>query len=217
MGAVLPMRARLTFAVASTLVLAGCGDARDDFEILKGTLSRMVAGLHPRAEVVAGGDAPRLQASFPKYGSGGLMLLEERRDGVETWISADGATVSTRDGFLEATYGFGSGLLASDIRQSRALIFAGHDGVAERFHSFLNGNDKVELRAYFCAVTHQPREDIEIAGQAQPSRKVEETCYGMGHTFTNTYWLDPYEVRILQSSQWTGDFLGNIDMKVVQK
>ena len=34
-------------------------------------------------------------------------------------------------------------------------------------------------------------------------------------SFTNIYWVQDSTGRIVQSSQWTGDFLGNMFIKVV--
>lgn len=199
------------------LLLLSCGEARDEFELLRGALQPDAPRFHPRATALASVRPipPRLEVSFPTRGLSGVMLLEAERAGVETWLSADGATITLERGFLTSAKGFGSGLAASDVQQSAALVLAGQAGVAERFHSFLNGNDQIELHAYKCAVTPLGTESIFLLGVPVPAQKLEERCHGVGTRFTNTYWVQPGPARIVQSSQWTGRFLGNLFMKAV--
>ncbi|TNJ40988.1 YjbF family lipoprotein [Phaeobacter sp. B1627] len=158
---------------------------------------------------------PRLEVGFPNRDLSGVMLLEAERDGVQTWLTADGATITIEAGLLTSAKGFGSGLAASDVRQSAALIGAGQSGQVERFHSFLNSNDETELHAYRCEIRPVGDEDVFLQGLAVPTRKWQEDCFGVAEKFTNAYWLRKDTGRIVQSLQWTGDFLGNLFMKVV--
>ena len=219
MGAV-PAMSKRTLSACSALLcllLAACGEVKDDLDLLRGALQPEVPRFHPRANALASirPIPPRLEVSFPSRDLSGVMLLETERAGVQTWLTADGATITLEDGFLASTKGFGSGLAASDIRQSAGLVLAGQGGTVERFHSFLNGNDETELRAYRCEITVAGRENVFVQGIAVPALKLAEACYGVAQQFENTYWLDPGSRRIVQSSQWTGDFLGNLFMKVV--
>jgi len=198
-------------------LLTACGEARDDLDLLRGALNPDAPRYHPRANALASVRPipPRLEVGFPSRDLSGVMLLEARRDGVETWLTADGATITLEQGMLTSAKGFGTGLAASDVDRSAALIHAGTGGVAERFHSFLNGNDQIELHAYKCRITPAGAEEIFLQGLAVRVNRVEEDCHGMSQSFKNTYWLRPATGGIVQSSQWTGDFLGNLTMKVV--
>jgi len=198
-------------------LLTACGEARDDLVLLRGALNPDAPRYHPRANALASVRPipPRLEVGFPSRGLSGVMLLESRRDGVETWLTADGATITLARGMLTSAKGFGTGLAASDVAQSTALIQSGTAGVAERFHSFLNGNDEIELHAYKCRITPAGTEAIFVQGLAVSVRRIGESCQGVSQSFNNTYWLDPDTGRVMQSSQWSGDFLGNLTMKVV--
>lgn len=198
-------------------LLAACGDAKDDFDLLRGSLNRDAPRFHPRANALASVRPipPRLEVGFPSRDLSGVMLLETQRAGTETWLTADGATITLKGGMLTSAKGFGSGLSGSDIDQSLALVQVGRAGTAERFHSFLNGNDEIELHAYRCEITPQDREEIFVQGLAISVLKLEEDCFGADQVFSNTYWLRPNSPEIIQSSQWTGDFLGNLFMKRV--
>lgn len=210
-------RVRQAVLLGFGLVFWGCGEAQDDLDLLRSSLNRDAPRFHPRANQLAlvRPIPRRLEVSFPTRDLSGVVLLETTRNGVETWLTADGATITLEQGFLTSAKGFGSGLTASDVRESQALLFSASGGVAERFHSFLNGNDEIELHAYKCEVVPVGREQIFLLGEPISTLKVEERCFGIATEFTNTYWTRNTSPRIVQSSQWTGDFLGNLFMKVV--
>lgn len=200
-----------------SLVLLSCGEAKDDFDLLRGALQPDAPRFHPRANALASERPipPRLEVSFPTRHLSGVMLLETERNGVQTWLTADGATITLEQGFLTSAKGFGSGLAASDVRQSADLVLARQPGTAERLQSFLNGNDQIELHAYKCEVESQGTESVFVLGQPVATHKLEERCYGVADSFTNTYWVSTNASGIVQSSQWTGSFLGNLFMKAV--
>lgn len=208
----IPLRSALM-----VLALVSCGEARDDFDQFQGALQPNKPRFHPRADALAARRPipPRIEVAFPSRELSGVMLLETERDGVQTWLSADGATITLAQGFLTTTKGFGAGLAGSDIGQSADRIRHGSDGPTERFHSFLNGNDQIELRAYRCEVATLGAQDVFLRGQPVATTKRQELCHGIADRFTNTYWVRTDTRQIVQSSQWTGDFLGNLFIKVV--
>ncbi|MBY6059432.1 YjbF family lipoprotein [Leisingera daeponensis] len=199
------------------LALLSCGEAKDDFDLLRGALQPDAPRFHPRANALASirPIPSRLEVGFPTRDLSGVMLLETERDGVQTWLTADGATITLEEGFLTSVKGFGSGLAASDVRQSADLVLARQPGTAERLHSFLNGNDQIELRAYKCEVEPMGAETVFVLGQPVATQKLEERCHGVADSFTNTYWVGTKASGLVQSSQWTGSFLGNLFMKAV--
>ncbi|KIC18723.1 YjbF family lipoprotein [Leisingera sp. ANG-DT] len=203
------------WSVLSALLLLACGEAKDDLELLRGALQPDAPRFHPRASALASVRPipPRLEVGFPSRGLSGVMLLETERAGVQTWLTADGATITLEQGFLTSAKGFGSGLAGSDVSQSVDLVLAAQPGTVERFHSFLNGNDQIELHAYRCEVTRPGADTIFLRGVPVPVQKLEERCHGLAESFTNTYWIR--QGAVLQSSQWTGSFLGNLFMKRV--
>jgi hypothetical protein len=197
------------------LLLLSCGEAKDDLDLLRGALQPSARPLHPRANALASTRPipARLEVAFPTRDLAGVMLFETERENVQTWLSADGATITLEQGFLTSAEGFGSGLMASDVTQSRRVVLASQGGSVERFHSFLNGNDQIELHAYRCEVIPSDTENIFLGGMPVSSQRMEESCHGMADSFTNTYWIR--HGKVLQSSQWTGNFLGNLFLKTV--
>lgn len=213
------MRVRLrAFGTAFLcLLMLSCGEAQDDFDLLRGALQPDMPRFHPRANTLASVRPipPRLEVGFPSRDLSGVMLLEQERDGVETWLSADGASITLEHGFLTSAKGFGSGLAASDVRQSAAQVLARQSGQVERLHSFLNGNDQIERRAYQCAIVPLGPDTVFVLGQPVVTQKLEERCHGLADSFTNTYWVGTNPTRLVQSLQWTGAFLGSLFMKAV--
>jgi hypothetical protein len=197
------------------LLLLSCGEAKDDLDLLRGALQPSARPMHPRANILASTRPipARLEVAFPTRDLAGVMLFETERENVQTWLSADGATITLEQGFLTSAKGFGSGLMSSDVTQSRRMILASKRGNVERIHSFLNGNDQMELHAYECEVIPSDQENIFLGGVPVSSQKVEESCHGMAASFTNIYWIR--QGKVLQSSQWTGNFLGNLFLKTV--
>jgi len=199
------------------LLLMSCGEARDEFDLLRGALQPNAAGIHPRAAALASRRPipPRLEVGFPSRNLSGVMLLETERNGVQTWLTADGAAITLDQGFLTSAKGFGAGLAGSDIRHSANMVLGDGQGQVERFHSFLNGNDEIELHAYVCQITTLGPETVLLGGDPIATEKRREQCFGVAESFTNTYWVQDSTRQIVQSSQWTGAFLGNLLIKVV--
>ncbi|MCG7522808.1 YjbF family lipoprotein [Ruegeria sp. Ofav3-42] len=204
-------------SICLALLLISCGEAQEDVDLLRGTLFPNAPRFHPRAEALAARRPlpPRLEVGFPTRDLSGIMLLETERAGVQTWLTADGATITLEHGMLTSALGFGGGLSGSDIRQSAGLILNGGSGQVERFHSFLNGNDEIELHAYKCRITSLGPETVLLRGNPVATEKRQEQCYGVAQRFINVYWVQNSTGRIVQSSQWTGDFLGNMFIKAV--
>ncbi|WP_170337377.1 YjbF family lipoprotein [Ruegeria arenilitoris] len=199
------------------LLLISCGDVQEDVDLLKGALFPSAPRFHPRAEALAARRPipPRLEVGFPSRDLAGVMLLETERAGVQTWLTADGATITLEQGMLTSAIGFGGGLSGSDLHQSAALILNGGKGQVERFHSFLNGDDEIELHAYKCRISALGPETVVLGGTPVATQKRQEDCYGVAQQFTNIYWVQDSTGQIVQSSQWTGDFLGNMFIKAV--
>lgn len=199
------------------LVLSSCGDVKGDVDLLKTALLPNAARFHPRAEALAAQRPipPRLEVGFPSRDLSGVMLLEAERQGIQTWLTADGATITLQQGFLTSTKGFGAGMAGSDVAQTADLVLNLLDGQAKRFHSFLNGNDEIELHAYLCEIRRIGRETVILRGNPVATTKMQEQCKGVSDRFSNIYWLQSDTGEIVQSSQWTGAFLGNLFTKVV--
>lgn len=189
------------------LLLGACSSSSDDFQLLRAALQRPATD--PRFEALRSQPTAHLEVALLEQDRSGTLLLEGTRDGITTWLSAEGASLLTQAGMLVGTRGFGQGLMASDVAQSRALIAAGQPGTAERFHSYLTGDDQIVTRTYRCAISDRGARTLN--GNA--TRLIAEDCLSLTDQFLNLYWIDPGTGQIRQARQWPGPALGVVILR----
>jgi len=218
MGAVLRMSryARLLMLVA---LLGACTNSSDDFENMKLILAPDKVGFNPRfvALAEAGSTVPALQVAFVEQARASTVLLESTRDGIDTWLTPDGATLITKQGMLVGTRGFGAGMLASDVDQPLAMVLGGREGFSDRFHTFLNGNDEANTRTYRCEIKNRGAREVIVGDKPIQTRLMAEDCRSLDQSFLNLFWVSDTGNRIVQTRQWTGDFLGIVTTRVVPR
>ncbi|WP_417713922.1 YjbF family lipoprotein [Pseudophaeobacter arcticus] len=204
----------LILALCGAALLLGCTNDNDSLRQLRQVVQPgKVVVSDPRVERLIETKAPRKQVSFERNDLAGVVALESRRDGIETWLSVDGATLIMQEGMVIGTRGFGGGLMASDVAQSLDAVLSGQGGYTLRFHSFLNGNDETVLRSYKCEVKSLGSNPATILGELVPARQMTETCRSLGQVFVNSYWVAEAGGGIIQSRQWLGDFLGSVTLR----
>ncbi|SEW44076.1 Group 4 capsule polysaccharide lipoprotein gfcB, YjbF [Cognatiyoonia koreensis] len=205
-------------AALAFILFAGCGNAPTDETLLSSAvLSQFTGGSFqsPRFAALRQRQTETLQIGIASREQTGAVLLEMRDGAFETWLSADDTTITLENGLLHSTRGLGAGLLASELSQSHALISARQNGFADRFHTFLTGNDRTVVRTYRCAIFNEgPRETTLNTGPVQ-TQLMSEDCSSLTENFRNLYWVDG-RGRIVQSRQWAGDYLGPISTRVVR-
>ncbi|MCO6382907.1 YjbF family lipoprotein [Oceanicola sp. 502str15] len=163
---------------------------------------------------------PLMQVTVQRKELAGFAVREVQRDGVDTYMSADGIALKLRDGFLVGTAGFGGDMLGSNVSDSMALILRRRGGTAERFHTFLNGENQAVTRTYLCVVSRRDPRNIDVATRAGTYRSVatalmKEDCKSLDQSFSNLYWISFATGRVVQSRQWAGDFTGPLVMQQV--
>jgi len=200
-------------------LLGACTNASEDFGHMKAILAPDKVGFNPRFVALAeAGDAvPVLQVAFVEQDRASAVLLESTRDGIDTWLTPDGATLITQQGMLVGTRGFGIGMLASDVDQPLAMVLGGREGFSDRFHTFLNGNDQAKTRTYRCEVENRGAREVFVGEKPVQTRLMAEDCRSLDQSFLNLYWVSDAGNRIVQSRQWTGDFLGIVTTRVVPR
>ena len=165
--------------------------------------------------ILQAGQGPALSVEVPSSGLRGGFLRESRQGNIESWLGNDGAALTFDRGVLHGTRGIGAGLLASDVAPTANAILNGRSGDVERVHTYLNGNDRAEIRAYACTITNEGSETIQLDNGATPTRRMKEVCRNLDQQFTNTYWVDTRQGRIVRSRQWSGEFAGDLVITTV--
>ncbi|WP_368188419.1 YjbF family lipoprotein [Aestuariibius sp. HNIBRBA575] len=187
-------------ALAGLLLLAGCGGQWGD-----------QPQFSPRFVPLMQADAPQLQVRFMETGLNSTLLLAQNRDGVQTWLAADGAGILVEDGMVMGTRGVGQGLLAVEASATRRAIRARRAGViTERFHTYLLGDDTTRTRTYQCLIETRGAANVLTENGNVPALLWAESCNSLDQSFVNLYWINPTTSRVIQSRQWIGDFSGEI-------
>jgi len=142
---------------------------------------------------------PILRVTFNNSGVSTFLGAIALNQGVRTWSTNDGLTVSTRDGVLLATRGFGRDLMAADA-PSAAQLSRG-TGSHPRLHVYLDGADQTRKVAMTCRVSSAGAETVAVLGLGYPTRHVVETCTGDAVSERNDYWFRS-DGHLLQSTQF---------------
>jgi len=135
--------------------------------------------------------------------------------GVVSWVTGDGVSLSFRNGVLVATRGLGQDLMAADVSDVLAALHAGQ-GPALRIHDYLDGEEQVRRRSFYCTIRTEGRETLHIYELSVTTRRLAETCKNPTITFTNRYWISSGN-RIRQSHQWAGPLVGYVFTQQLSK
>ena len=206
------MRIAILSLCLSGLMLAGCSSRHTNgMADLRGLLQ----GDAPSERFVALFDeqAPAVELLFLRTQSVSRLLLSHENAGVLTWMSIEGATLRTRNGFIVGTNGFFEGLQAAHIDAVARLVLAERTGQAERLHTYLDGNNDISIHSYRCDIRPTGNEMVTIKGQTTPTRRIEERCGNQTDDFTNIYWVS--NGAILQATQWIGPIAGALRTRQV--
>ncbi|MEL6914689.1 MAG: YjbF family lipoprotein [Pseudomonadota bacterium] len=200
-------------------LLGGCGTATQNNPALAQISDRItgeVAEFDPRFIALLRAEAPALQVGFPDGGTGGTLLLERRDGAFDYWLSPDGVQIVLEAGMLHGTRGLGDGLLASETRAARALVRGARAGVADRFHTYLDGEDFAVTRTFRCVIAPLGPDEVEIPGTGPVATiLVREVCASLDEGFENLYWVVPSTGDIVVSRQWAGAETGALSTRVV--
>lgn len=129
-----------------------------------------------------------------------VMTRAGTNNGVDTWRTDQGITLSFQDGILVASRGLNEDLMGADVTGVHDAVIAGK-GLAQRRHAFLDSEDQIVTRDLACVITTVGDEDVLAATGPVPAIKILEACSGKVLSIKNTYWIDAVGGTILQSQQ----------------
>lgn len=157
--------------------------------------------------------ASQIYVGVEGRGGGGVMLLSATRNNIQTWISSEDLSISTQNGILVASRGLGGDILGSDVRESREMILRQGTGLAQRFHTFIDGENRAVTRSYICEIEPDGTQTITLNARQVRTKLVSEKCGNPDQQFSNTYWLDATTGHIVQSRQWAGAYIGMLALQ----
>ena len=203
-------------------LLAACGPMNDN-GLGAGAAARVgaITGLRPAPAE----PAPALPTAALAEGPGNVLMVTllgrnavaamtraGSNNGVETWRTAKGVTLSFRDGILVASRGLGGDLMGANVDGVLAAILRG-TGTAQRRHAFLDSEDQIQTSDLTCTFTTEAPEVIEIATGTVEATKVTEVCESPVFVFANQYWLS--DTEIVQSRQAVSVSVGYIRVNIL--
>ena len=139
-----------------------------------------------------------------------LMAPYGSNGGVQTWASTSYTSLSTRDGVVVATRGFGPDLMSAVAPTLTTLSAA--RGPVQRTYYYLDGGDQRQVFQFDCTLAAAGPENITVLGKVFATRKTIESCSGASGRFTNTYWFDS-AARLRQSQQFMAPGLEDLTVQ----
>ena len=160
-------------------------------------------------------DAANVPVLFVELASGQNGTLTPYPDqGVgQTWLGADGATITLEKGILKASRGMGDDLMgsSSSIPHWSEINNKIKNYNRELYH--ITGNNKISKRVFSCDIEKtRGEEQIEIWGIIFKVTKFKEQCSYRGLTFKNVYHVDAKGI-VRKSSQYHSQTLGTITIE----
>jgi len=160
----------------------------------------MRAALTPA--ILARINVPVILAHLPERDAVALLTKVETNQGVDTYLSPDGISISLRDGMIVATRGLGFDLMRADTERSLAAIAAPPQTIS-RGYDHLDGENHVISVTYECVYV------------VVSSRQTKETCSLPRQRFENVYQRNQAG-KIINSRQWVSPQIGWIIIEVIQ-
>ena len=126
----------------------------------------------------------------------------------QTWLGADGATITLEKGVLKASRGMGNDVMEPPSNTWKKL----NSGVEtySRTVKYLNGNNKIFTKNFKCKI-HEVTEGeiIKIWSLDFDVSRYQEICNNNGFVTKNTYYVDDREI-VRRSKQYHSDTIGYI-------
>ena len=147
-----------------------------------------------------------------KSGQNGTLTPYPGKGLGQTWLGADGATITLENGVLKASRGMGNDLMGSTSSIPPWSHISLHEKKYTRKLSYLSGNNKEIIHKLECKIRKDTQETIEIWDVSFQVTKYTETCAHNGATLLNTYYVDD-KALVRKSFQYHSDTLGFITLE----
>ena len=157
-------------------------------------------------------NSPLLFVELPSGQNGTLVPYPGKGVG-QTWLAADGATITTDNGILKASRGMGDDLMGSSSSMPFWLNMEDETQSYSRVLIHITGNNKISRRVFKCNIKKIiNREVIKIWEVTFKVDRFEENCRSKSHSFRNIYYIDTQGI-VRKSFQYHSDTIGYILME----
>lgn len=135
----------------------------------------------------------------------------------QTWLAADGATVTLERGILKASRGMGDDTMGSNTSMPSWYEISQNSQTYSRKISHITGNNKIYARVFRCRIQkNNKKEIIEIWELDFLVTKFQENCEHNAFEIKNTFYLDSQNI-VRKSSQYHSDTVGYITLERLDK
>ncbi len=159
-------------------------------------------------------DAAKVPVLFVELSSGqnGTLTPYPGKGIGQTWLGADGATITLEKGVLKASRGMGDDVMGGElfippwakIRKSAEY---------NRRISFLNGNNQIRSKTFTCKMTKiDDGLNINVWDVIFEATLFEEHCNGNQGTIKNKYYIDRSNI-VRRSNQYHSDTVGYVTIE----
>ena len=168
-----------------------------------------------REQIDAAG-TPVLFIELESGQNGTLTPYPGQGDG-QTWLGADGATVTLQRGVLKASRGMGNDLMGSFSSMPPWEKIRNNLYTYNRKLSYISGNNKISELVFECDIQKSKfKETIKIWDLEVLVVRYEENCYAKHFDIRNTYFLDANNT-VRKSSQYHGETVGYLIMERIER
>ena len=204
---------QLAWVFATFLGLGACGTMQTGLPKLSDVLNSAAETQTSRAidadmlrasltpQVLAQAEARLLILEVPTRDAVAVLSLVNTNQGVDTYLTADGVSISLQDGIIVATRGFGFDLMTAEVSETLAALKQGSSS-AVRIHRYLDGENHTDLRSFVCDVT--VKRDLPAV----------EICHSATVSFENSYNFNDNGF-IVESQQWVSAEIGSVRINIL--
>ena len=157
-------------------------------------------------------DAANIPVLFVELASGqnGTLTPYPGQGVGQTWLGADGATITLENGILKASRGMGDDLMGSSSSMPPWSKINKKTDSYIREIDHMTGNNQISKRIFSCNIEKTSgRELINVWDINFKVAKFEEYCFDSNFTFKNIYYVDSQGI-VRRSSQYHSDTSGFI-------
>ena len=150
-------------------------------------------------------------------GQNGTLTLYPGQGVGQTWLGADGATITFDQGILKASRGMGDDLMGSSSFMPQWTKIEDNETAYIRELNYLTGNNKISSLVLNCTIKKdKKREQVDIWDVNFIVRKFTEECLNDRKAITNTYYLDTDNL-VRKSLQYHSETVGYIQTMRLDK
>lgn len=145
-----------------------------------------------------------------KSGKNGTLTLYPGQGIGQTWLAADGATITMERGILKASRGMGNDLMGSSSSMPPWSQINKHTKNYRRVLIYTSGNNKILKHSFECNIEKNNRKEvIKIWGVNFSVTKFKEHCSSNEYEMKNIYYVDDQTI-VRRASQYHSSTLGYI-------